>query len=366
MNFIFIVQGEGRGHMTQAISLFNILTNNGHSVSHVIVGKSKRRELPSFFVDKISAPITQLESPNFVTDRHNKSVSVFKTLFVNLFRVRTYLKSIRQIDSIVKNEAPDTVINFYDFLGGLFFILKRPKANHVAVAHQFLLNHTAFEFPKGRIYDRHSILNGNKLAGFKAKQLLCLSFSEMPNEPDKKIVVVPPLLRDLIRNTRATKGDHFLAYMVNHGYSTQVEAFHKKHPDIPVHCFWDKKDAPTELKVDNTLTFHRLDDKKFIQFMASCKGYLTTAGFESVCEAMYLGKPVLMVPVEGHYEQACNALDATKAGAGISSDAFDLELLLDYIPTHKDVSEGFRKWCSQSEKLFLEILTKESTTNGDH
>ena len=36
-----------------------------------------------------------------------------------------------------------------------------------------------------------------------------------------------------------------------------------------------------------------------------CKAYASTAGFESVCEAMYLGKPILMVPA--HIEQDCNA-----------------------------------------------------------
>lgn len=52
--------------------------------------------------------------------------------------------------------------------------------------------------------------------------------------------------------------------------------------------------------------------------MAGCKAYASTAGFESICEAMYLGKPVLMVPA--HIEQDCNAYDAMKAGAGIISD----------------------------------------------
>lgn len=45
--------------------------------------------------------------------------------------------------------------------------------------------------------------------------------------------------------------------------------------------------------------------------MAGCKAYASTAGFESVCEAMYLGKPILMVPA--HIEQDCNAYDAKKA-----------------------------------------------------
>lgn len=357
MKYIFIVQGEGRGHMTQAISLFQILTANGHEVSHVIVGKSKRRELPKFFNDQISSPITSLDSPNFVTDRNARSVNIFKTLTVNLRKYRTFLKSVNQIDAIIKDNQPDIIINFYDFLGGLYFMLKKSQAKHIALAHQFLLNHSEFEFPKGRIYDKSSLIYGNKLAGYKAQKILGLSFQSMPDEPQKKLFVVPPLLRRKAKEQTTSSKDHFLVYMVNHGYSKEVLEFHKKHPDIPIHCFWDKKDEPSELKIDNTLTFHQLDDEKFICFMASCRGYLTTAGFESVCEAMFMGKPVLMVPVEGHYEQACNALDATKAGAGVSSEIFDLEVLLNYLPQHKDVGDDFRKWCNQAQEFFLKALT---------
>ncbi len=357
MKFIFIVQGEGRGHMTQAISLYQILKSNGHEVTHAIVGKSKRRELPKFFIDNLKIPVTSLESPNFVTDKKSKSVSIFKTFFVNLVRIPIYLRSVRNIHALVNTEKPDAIINFYDFLGGLYFMLKRPKIKHIALAHQFLLNHSAFEFPKGRIYDRFSLLIGNRLAGYGASNLLCLSFRRMTDETNKRLHIVPPLLRAEIKEKETTNGDFFLVYMVNHGYSEQVKAFHAKYPEITMHCFWDKKDEPTELKIDETLTFHRLDDKKFIAFMASCKGYLTTAGFESVCEAMYMGKPVLMVPVKGHYEQSCNALDAKKAGAGISSNVFNLELLLEYLQEYIDVKDEFRLWCAQTEKLFLKYIT---------
>ena len=43
MKFLFIVQGEGRGHLTQAITLEEILRRNGHEVVEVLVGKSSSR-----------------------------------------------------------------------------------------------------------------------------------------------------------------------------------------------------------------------------------------------------------------------------------------------------------------------------------
>lgn len=87
--------------------------------------------------------------------------------------------------------------------------------------------------------------------------------------------------------------------------------------------------------------------------MQNCKGLVTTAGFESVCEAMYLGKPTMMIPVPKHYEQACNALDAKRAGAGITGNKFDLSAFLNYIPHHKDTRSDFQTWHSRSALLFL-------------
>ena len=260
--------------------------------------------------------------------------NIFKTVIFNLVKIRTYISNVNRIQKIVETEQPDTIINFYDFLGGLYFFLKKSNVRHIAIAHQFLLGHAECNFPKGRLLDKLSLRFGNKIAGFRAKKILGLSFHKFHDHPPPKIVVVPPLLRKEIKESQISQGDHFLVYMVNDGYSTEVNEFHQQNPEIPIHCFWDKKGMPQEYKKNNNLTFHQLDDKKFIELMSNCRGYLTTAGFESVCEAMYMGKPVLMVPVKGHYEQACNAEDAKQAGAGISSLTFDLGILLEYLPFH--------------------------------
>ena len=52
MKILFIIQGEGRGHLTQALSLRQKLTDEGHQVVGVLVGKSPARRLPDFFSKK--------------------------------------------------------------------------------------------------------------------------------------------------------------------------------------------------------------------------------------------------------------------------------------------------------------------------
>ena len=40
MKILFIIQGEGRGHLTQALSLRQKLMAEGHEIVGVLVGKS--------------------------------------------------------------------------------------------------------------------------------------------------------------------------------------------------------------------------------------------------------------------------------------------------------------------------------------
>jgi len=357
MKYFFIVQGEGRGHMTQAISLSQILREAGHEIVHTVVGKSPQRNIPSFFFEQIQAPVSLLESPNFVTDKDHKSVKPFRTIIQSIVKSPVYSKSINKIKILVNETQPDVIINFYDFLGGIFNFFHRPKAKFICIAHQYLLSHPSFTFPEGRTLDKTALLIGNRITQLGADKLLCLSFQFFEDMPRKKIFVVPPLLREEIKKIETSNESHLLVYMVNPGYGNEVLKFHNDHPDLPLHCFWDKKDKPNSWKVDDTLTFHQLNDKLFLEKMASCRGYVSTAGFESICEAMYMGKPVLMIPVEGHYEQSCNAVDAVKAGAGISATSFSMAQLIHYLPDYKDISATFKPWADQNKAIFLKALS---------
>lgn len=57
MKVIFIVQGEGRGHLTQALTLEKALRDCGHEVTEILVGRSRSREVPSFFLHRTQAPV---------------------------------------------------------------------------------------------------------------------------------------------------------------------------------------------------------------------------------------------------------------------------------------------------------------------
>lgn len=346
--FLFIIQGEGRGHLTQAISLAQLLRANGHKVVAGLVGIGKGRQLPSFFYDSFLADIHSFDSPHLIMGK--RGISFSKTITHHLFRIPLYVKSLQAIHTHVQHYQPDVIVNFYDALGGLYALTYRPAVPIVAVGHHYLFLRNDFIFPAKRSLDHWLLKINTRLTAIRAQKLLALSFYPTAIPTHHRIVTVPPLLRGAVKALTPTQEPFFLVYVTYAAMSKTVIEWHLQHPEVNLHCFWDQPDR----QFDDTLTFHQVDGAKFLDMMARCTALVTTAGFESVCEAMYLGKPALMVPA--HYEQACNALDAQRAGAGIAAEAFDLSLLLDYLPNHVPAQHHFQEWCAQTMTLFLARL----------
>lgn len=354
---LFIVQGEGRGHLTQALSLRRLLPEAGHRVAGAIVGKSRRRTVPSFFPDAFDGPVSFVESPSFVPDEDDRSVRPWATLACELSRTPTFLNSLATIDAAVERHDPDVIINFFEPLSGFYALRYRPTAPIVAVAHQYMFHHPAYAFPNGHHVQRWAAQAFASMTAWGTARRLALSLYPAPDRPADNLVVLPPLLRRaLFRQPTGRTDPFFLVYILNSGYAEEVIRWHEQNPAVRLHCFWDRPDAAPVEHYDDTLTFHQLDDEKFVSLMARCRGFVSTAGFESIAEAMYLGKPVQVVPVDGHFEQLCNALDTVRARAGIRSQRFDLGHLQAFLPHHTADTSRFRTWVRQSRTRFVQEI----------
>ena len=350
MKFLFVVQGEGRGHLTQSIALREMLTKNGHEVVAVLVGKSSRRELPPFFLKNIQSEVLRFKSPNFLPASKNRQTNLWTSIIYNLLKTAPYLKSVFFIRKQIKSLNVDVVINFYELLTGLTYAIFPPKVPYICIAHQYIFLHPEFKFPQDNEVELKLLRFFTRVTCIKASKLLALSVKKMDNVPESRIVVIPPLLRKDALEAKVSDGNYIHGYMLNDTYADEIIRFQEAHPGVFINFFWDRKGVEERTLINEHLSFFRLNDQLFIDYMAGCKAYATTAGFESVCEAMYMGKPVLMVPT--HIEQACNAFEASLAGAGVVSDVFDLEKLLEYIPLYQK-NTSFRDWVQQAQQYIL-------------
>lgn len=353
MKVIFVVQGEGRGHLTQALALKQQLLHEGHEVVKVLVGKSKNREIPEFFKTQIESPVEMFLSPNFLPSKDNRRFNLLRSISYNSLLIPSYLSSINFIRKQIEESGADIIINFYEVLCGITYSLFHFGIPEVCIAHQYLFLHPSFQMPKKYPLPESLLKLFTQITCIGASSKLALSIRDNSDTPVHGIKVVPPLLREEAKTVVRHHGDYIMGYILNAGFAEDVKAWHYMHPHTRLHFFWDKKDAPEELKIDDTLTFHRINDVKFLKYMAGCKAYATTAGFESVCEALYMGKPCMMIPA--HVEQVCNAVDAEREMVGVMSSDFNIDKLKAFAHGYEEDVE-FRIWENNAETRIMAAI----------
>jgi uncharacterized protein (TIGR00661 family) len=353
MKMMFCVLGEGRGHMTQAMAVKEMVEAAGHQVTAVTLGVGSQRQIPAYFNSAMKVTVTQLPTLEFKY-RNNRSVSNAATLAGVVCNLPKYARILRQLDAVVREAQPDVILNFFEPIAAFFALTRRQRPPIVAIGHQFMFLHPGYVRPPGLWKQELSLRFYTRILGARATKL-ALSLYETPDRPETGIVVGPPILRKQLFELKSNPNGNFvLVYLLNHGYAEQIIRWSEKNPQTKLHCFYDKPGAPAEEQHSPSLTFHRLDGEKFLKMMAECRHVVSTAGFESVCEAAWLGKPLFLVPVENHIEQQLNALDAQQFGIGIADNRFNLDRLAelpDRLPTEK-----FRAWTAcASQRLFAAI-----------
>ena len=340
--------------MTQAVALYQLLRNSHHSVVGVLVGSTIQRPLPAFFLESLAdVPLFTFQSPALEYAEKKGKLSISKTIYTHILKTNKYIESLRYIHQTVQELRPDLIVNFYEPLAGLYKGIFRPSVPMMAIAHQYLFDHPDFIFPRHKRLDRWLVHCNSRVTAWGAERRMALSFRLTSQPKVGRLVVAPPLLRREVTQLQPEDADYLLVYITHHSLRNAIVEWHQQHPEVFLHCFGHFPGSPEEEYASHTLCFHQLNATKFLDFMRRCRALVTTAGFESVCEAMYLGKPVLMVPVPDHFEQACNALDGMLSGAGVASSTFDISVLDTYIPYYQSPQKEFIRWLNRDQGCFL-------------
>ena len=357
MTYLLFVQSEGRGHLSQALAVTAGLRARGHKIVGVITNRLPQRTLPQYFIDEIKVPIHFIDSPYFLTNKKQTGISFYRSVVFNLFRGLTYHRSLMKIRKIINTEQPDVILNFYEPLCGIYQLLSKSKTPCLTLGHQFFFAHPDFKRPQGYYLDYLGLTFYNFLTAYGSRGKLALSFSDSPDYPKKNIFVCPPLIREDILKSESKNEKFLLSYTLNPGYAKIIEDWAQKNPNVKIEAFWDKSGAKEQEHLLPNLCFHKLSGDLFINRLANCQAYISTGGFESICEAVYLQKPVLMIPTANHYEQLCNSYDAKRAGLADFSLDFDLDKLL-YLTKAQAVEPGlrFKSWVDNNQEKIFNLL----------
>ena len=355
MKILFIVQGEGKGHLTQAVSLSQQLKSSNHTLVACLVGMIEMDSFTSIIANEIDSPVHYFDSPNLIYNQESKGLSLRKTITQNFLRLPKHNSSLNKIKGWMEQYKPDLIINFYDFLGGIYqlrFPFSAPPM--VCIGHQYLLLHKSFQFPENNKFDRFLVNLNSRITALRAKKMLALSFNAYENH--KNIISVPPLLRNSVLAEPKGNFSYFVAYLTNAQLLANLADWHLNHQDVEIHCFIKCIQIQQVTQLHKNLFVHKLNSSNFLRLMANAKGLVTTAGFESVCEAIYYGKPVMMVPVSNHFEQKCNAHDAELYGAGIAQEDFNLDQFITFVESYNSPSITFQEWLKEGKVRIIKEL----------
>jgi len=336
--------------MSQAIALKEYLDEAGHTVEAVFVGKKHADSLPDYFINCFSGTITTFQSPYFLSTPNRKGIYVARTLLFNLVRSFIYYREIARIRKKINSLQPDVVFNFYDVVGALALRKLKPAIKRIGIGHHFYLHLKGYFDQKGEGWSRFLLALHTRLIMNSCDHVLALSFSEQEGSPDIK--VLPPLIRREFRELKHQQGKRYLVYLLKEGYIYDLIMLARKDSEFQADVF--ARIIP-EIEIPPGINIHRLEGNTFRELMSTCKGLITTAGFDTAAEAAYQGIPLAVIPVRNHFEQKCNSQDIDRHGIGIKLD--HIEPGIQHYLKHFDMAE-YRKWVDRSGELILNVITE--------
>ena len=101
-----------------------------------------------------------------------------------------------------------------------------------------------------------------------------------------------------------------------------------------------------------SLSFHAIDEHRFVEDLATCAGLFSAAGNQLLGEALYYGKPVFAIPEEMHHEQQINAHFLRQMGAG------------DWMTAEKFQSKQFHQFLVRLEEFRENLAHLKGNLNG--
>lgn len=197
--------------------------------------------------------------------------------------------------------------------------------------HQQVLTHTRYTVPRRYAWDAWvARLVVDTAMPRKAAHVLISSFFYPPLRWPDRTTLVAPILRNVVREIEPIKGEHVLVYHNDPtGLVGLLEALgERRETKFIAYNFKPPLDADERLP---NVVFKQPDVEGFLIDLASSRAVIATAGYTLTSEALWLGKPLLVLPNGGIFEQTLNAIMLEREGLG--------EAVMEGMPTGRRLRE---------------------------
>lgn len=317
MKILYAVQATGNGHISRAMELLPYLKNYGE-VDIFLSGDNSTLEL------------------NHPVKYRSKGLSLFYTCKGNLDYKKTFLAfapiRIRKEMRELPVEKYDLVLNDFECITALACTHK--KIPSVNFGHQASFQSANSPRPEEKSLVGEWILKNYAKASF----YVGLHFRQYDN------FILPPVIKNEINNANPEDKGHITVYLPSYCEAIMEKYFHEL-KDFRFDIF--SRETKSK-KQSRNICFLPVDKDLFNQSLITCHGIITGAGFETPAEALKLGKKLMVMPIKGQYEQACNAAALQQLGIK-KTDKLD-----------DDFGNHFTEWINRSSvKMSYNHSTEE-------
>jgi len=276
MKILYAVQATGNGHISRAITLLPYLRSYG-DVDIFLSGDNcgLRLEIPVKFRSK------------GISLYYNASGGLSYTKIARNLRPLRVLRDIRSLPVT----QYDLVLNDFDFITAAACARKGAPCFHFGHQASFASPLTPRAEPKDPVGE----LVLRRFA--RCKQAVGFHFKKYDH------FIFPPVIKSAILEATPRDLGYFTVYLPS--FSEQVLAEKLK----PLQQFRFQvftRSTVTPRKAGH-IQFMPVNSNLFNESLIHCSGIITGAGFETPAEALQLGKKIMVNPIKGQYEQACNA-----------------------------------------------------------
>jgi uncharacterized protein (TIGR00661 family) len=346
MRIIYGVHGYGRGHATRTMAILPELCQR-HQVLILAGGDAYSAIWPDY-------QVVRIPTLGFAYGRGTGKRSNWHTFRRNLsgmLDLKLRGPVFDMVQNAVEDFAPDLVIS--DAEAWTHHVAARLRIPRISVDHIGIL---AYCRPRidwlDRMEARWDTLIYKMLMG-RPDRVIVSSFYDAP--PRRAgIRVVKTLVRRELHGLTPTSGKHLLVYFNQGRWQINERILDAlRNAGCPVRVYGSYKETGR----DRNLTFLPLSTLPFLEDLASCRGVISTAGNQLMGEAMFLGKPVLVMP-ERCVEQRLNAAAVKRLGIGLRTTPrrFSASLIRSFLDRHDEFAEAMRHHYRDGVRQTMEAL----------
>jgi uncharacterized protein (TIGR00661 family) len=318
MRILYGIVGEGMGHATRSKVVCEHLIARGHDVKIVVSGRAHAL-LSKTFEDVVEIRGLTIR---YVDNRADRGGTVARNVLAAPWMLAANVGAY--FERVARFRA-DAVISDFDSFAYLF--AKRHGLPILSIDNQQIISRCKLgKFAKEGVkvdYQMTKAFVRAKLPG--CDHYVITTFFEPPirNRYRKDTTLVPPILRDeiLTARKRTRLGDHALVYQTSTSDSTLLEHL-ASIPERQFIVYGLRRNA----RQGNCL-LREFSETGFVEDLASAGAVVCNGGLSLLGEALYLGKPILSIPVQNQYEQILNARYLENLGYGLEAPHVDRDVL---------------------------------------